>query len=47
MSPRTEPIGSAKPQLSGDLNLKGLARSEAEAVAMTCPAQGAPTPAFR
>ena len=46
-SQNLEPIGSAKPQLSGDTNLKGLNRHQSEQVALTCPAQGFPTPGFR
>lgn len=42
-----EPIGGSKPQFSEDSNLKRISRVETEAMALLCPAQGYPQPAFR
>lgn len=41
------PIGSTKPKLSEDLNLKGMSRELGQPVTLVCPAQGFPVPAFR
>ena len=43
----TEPVGSSKPQLSGDQSLKALSRTLSQTLDITCPAQGSPTPSFR
>ena len=43
----TEPIGSAKPKFSEDINSKGITRQEAKAVTLVCPAQAFPLPSFR
>ena len=43
----SEPIGSAKPKFSDDLNSKGMARFEGNPVALVCPAQAFPIPSFR
>ena len=44
---KTEPIGGSKPQLSEDSNLKRIARNREDSMALICPAQGHPIPAFR
>jgi hypothetical protein len=43
----SEPIGSAKPKFSDDLNSKGITRYEQNQVALICPAQAFPIPSFR
>ena len=42
-----EPIGGSKPQLSEDSSFKRILRSKEDSMALLCPAQGYPTPAFR
>ena len=44
---KTEPIGGSKPQLSEDSNLKRIVRNREDSMALICPAQGHPIPAFR
>ena len=42
-----EPIGSAKPKFSEDINSKGITREESKETTLVCPAQSFPLPSFR
>ena len=43
----TEPIGSSKPKLSTLSDITRFQKKLSEGLALTCPAQGSPVPAFR
>ena len=43
----TEPIGSASPKFTSDTKSATYERMSGSSVALTCPAQGFPLPAFR
>ena len=45
--PFLEPIGSAKPKFSEDINSKGITREESSETTLVCPAQSFPLPSFR
>ncbi len=42
-----EPIGSAKPKFSSKMESVSFREMEGNALALLCPAQGTPLPAFR
>ena len=42
-----EPVGSSKPKFSSNLDLSAFKKSQGQGVALTCPAQGSPSPGFR
>ena len=45
--PPLEPIGSAKPKLSQESDILRFKKNVEEPLALLCPAQGSPLPAFR
>lgn len=45
--PPSEPIGSAKPKLSQESDILRFRKDVDEPLALLCPAQGSPLPAFR
>ena len=45
--PFLEPIGSAKPKFSEDINSKGITREQSSETTLVCPAQSFPLPSFR
>ena len=42
-----EPIGSTKPKFASKLDLQAFKEVAGSPMALTCPAQGSPVPAFR
>ena len=42
-----EPVGSAKPKFSSNVEFSGFTENERIGVALTCPAQGLPIPFYR